>query len=146
MLIEQLITSFISSAGFGILFNVPKDSIIKCGVVGMIGWMCYILLTESGVEMVLATVIASFLVAVIGQFFAKLYKTPIIIFTVGGIIPLVPGGMAYDAMRNFVENDYNSAINLAAKAFMISGSIAMGLVFSEVINQVIRKSKLGLKK
>ncbi|RDI42338.1 threonine/serine exporter family protein [Falsibacillus pallidus] len=146
MLVEQLITSFISSAGFGILFNVPKESILKCGIVGMIGWISYILLTDAGMEMVLATVLASFIVAVISQFFAKLYKTPIIIFTVGGIIPLVPGGMAYDAMRNFVENDYNSAINLAARAFMISGSIAMGLVFSEVINQIIRKSKLGVKR
>ncbi|WP_433747032.1 threonine/serine exporter family protein [Falsibacillus pallidus] len=146
MLVEQLITSFISSAGFGILFNVPKESILKCGIVGMIGWISYILLTDAGMEMVLATVLASFIVAVISQFFAKLYKTPIIIFTVGGIIPLVPGGMAYDAMRNFVENDYNSAINLAARAFMVSGSIAMGLVFSEVINQIIRKSKLGVKR
>jgi uncharacterized membrane protein YjjB (DUF3815 family) len=45
-------------------------------------------------------------------------------------------------MRNFVENDYNGALQLAAKAFMISGAIAMGLVFSEVINQMIRRSKL----
>lgn len=46
-------------------------------------------------------------------------------------------------MRNFVQNDYNMAMNLAAKAFMISGSIAIGLVFSEVINQVIRNAKLS---
>jgi uncharacterized membrane protein YjjB (DUF3815 family) len=47
--------------------------------------------------------------------------------------------LAYDAMRNFVENDYNSAIALAAKVLMLAGSIAFGLVFSEVINQVIKK-------
>ncbi|RLQ93866.1 threonine/serine exporter family protein [Falsibacillus albus] len=143
---EQVLTSFIASAGFGILFNVPKESLIKCGFVGTIGWMGYLGLTEAGMDLVLATVLSAFLVAVISQFFAKKYKTPIIIFTVAGIIPLVPGGMAYDAMRNFVQNDYNAAINLAAKAFMISGSIAMGLVFSEVVNQLIRKSKLGLRK
>jgi uncharacterized membrane protein YjjB (DUF3815 family) len=48
-------------------------------------------------------------------------------------------------MRNFVENNYNEAISLAAKAFMISGSIAIGIVFSEVINQIIRQSKLNAK-
>jgi uncharacterized membrane protein YjjB (DUF3815 family) len=112
----------------------------------MVGWIAYILLSNGGIDIVLATVIASFIVAVISQYFAKTYKTPIIIFTVAGIIPLVPGGLAYDAMRNFVENDYNMAINLAAKAFMISGSIAMGLVFSEAINQAIRKSKQELTK
>jgi uncharacterized membrane protein YjjB (DUF3815 family) len=73
-----------------------------------------------------------------------MYRTPVIIFSVAGIIPLVPGGLAYDAMRNFVQNDYNAAINLAAKAFMISGSIAIGLIFSEVINQVIRNARLNV--
>jgi uncharacterized membrane protein YjjB (DUF3815 family) len=62
-----------------------------------------------------------------------------IVFSVSGIIPLVPGGMAYDAMRHFVTNDYNVAIELAAKAFMLSGAIAFGLTISEVLNQVYRR-------
>jgi uncharacterized membrane protein YjjB (DUF3815 family) len=140
--IEQIVTSFIASAAFGIIFNVPKESIIKCGFTGMAGWITYIALFEHKVDMILATAAASFLVALLSQVFARMYKTPIIIFTVGGIIPLVPGGMAYDAMRNFVENDYYAALTLAAKAFMISGSIAIGLVFSEVINQIMKKSQV----
>lgn len=137
--IAQLITSFIGSAGFGIIFNVPKQSLLKCGFVGMVGWICYYALSQNGMDIIPATAIASTLIAVISQFFAKMYKTPMIIFTVGGIIPLVPGGMAYNAMRHFVENDYNTAINLAAKAFLISGSIAIGLVFSEVLHQILMK-------
>lgn len=112
---------------------------MKCGLVGMLGWITYLLILEASVDTVPATVVASFFVALLGHIFAKMYKTPVIIFTVSGIIPLVPGGMAYDAMRNFVENDYNTAINLAAKAFLISGSIAIGIVFSEVLNQLIKK-------
>ncbi|WP_456272229.1 threonine/serine exporter family protein [Bacillus sp. AK031] len=145
-IIEQIITSFIASAAFGIIFNAPRESLVKCGSTGMFGWIIYIVMTMKDVDLVLATVTASFLVAVLSQIYSKIYKTPIIIFSVAGIIPLVPGGMAYDAMRNFVQNDYNAAINLAAKAFMISGSIAIGLVFSEVINQVIRKRKLSTLK
>jgi uncharacterized membrane protein YjjB (DUF3815 family) len=138
-MIEQLVTSFVASGAFGMLFNAPKNALIKCGFVGMIGWMIYTWLVELQFDLVMSTFIASFFVAIISQFFAKRYKTPIIIFSVSGIIPLVPGGLAYDAMRNIVINDYNMAIQLAAKAFMISGAIAIGLVFSEVINQVIRK-------
>ncbi|MGJ7919195.1 threonine/serine exporter family protein [Neobacillus sp. LXY-4] len=145
MIFEQLITSFISTAAFGILFNVPRQSLFKCGLVGMAGWIVYILLENNGLNTVFATVVASFMIAVISQFFAKRYKSPVIIFSVAGIIPLVPGGLAYDAMRHFVENDYNDAVALAAKATMISGAIAIGLVFSEVVNQTIRNNKLNLK-
>lgn len=141
-MIEQFITSFIASSAFGIIFNAPVKTLFKCGFVGMVGWMVYIGLYEYTLDSVFATLIASFFIAIISQFFAKAYKTPMIIFNVSGIIPLVPGGLAYDAMRRVVENDYNAAIPLAAKAFMISGAIAIGLVLSEVINQIIRKASL----
>ncbi|WP_222599378.1 threonine/serine exporter family protein [Aquibacillus kalidii] len=142
MIIEQLVTSFFAAAAFGVMFNAPKKSLIQSGVVGMLGWCVYaILVYQEGVDAVPATIAASVLVAILSQICAKVYKTPIIIFTVSGIIPLVPGGLAYDAMRNFVQNDYNMAIQLAAKALLISGAIALGLVFSEIVNQVIRKAK-----
>lgn len=144
-MIVQVMTSFIASASFGILFNAPKRSLWKCGFVGMVGWFVYCLLVEFEVDIVMATFVSSFIIALIGHVFAKRYRTPIIIYSVAGIIPLVPGGLAYDAMRNFVINDYDLATQLAAKAFMISGAIAIGIVFSEVINQLIRKRprKLG---
>lgn len=140
-MITHLFTSFVATACFGVLFNAPKKSLIKCGFVGMAGWLVYILLVNKQFDAVVASLIASSMIAVISLFFAKIYKTPVIIFSVSGIIPLVPGGLAYDAMRHFVENDYNTAIQLAAKAFMISGAIAVGLVVSEVLYQVIFKLK-----
>lgn len=141
-MLTHLVTSFIASAAFGVLFNAPKKSLLQCGFVGMVGWFIYIVLVEKYFDAVVSSLIAAFSIAVLSQLFARYYRTPIIIFSVAGIIPLVPGGLAYDAMRNFVENDYNTAIQLAAKAFMISGSIAVGLVVSEVLNQLIRKIPL----
>lgn len=138
-MIEQLITSFIASAAFGIIFNVPKRMLAHCGTVGMIGWLIYVICTELSLNIIPATLIAAFIVTIVSQLFSKQYKTPIIVFNVSGIIPLVPGGIAYDAMRNVVLNQYNLAVQLAVEAFMISGAIAIGLVFSEVINQIIRK-------
>lgn len=137
-MIEQLVTSFIASAAFGLIFNVPKKLLAHCGFVGMSGWFIYILFVQYDMDSMLATFVAAFFVAVVSQVLARMYKTPMTIFSVSGIIPLVPGGLAYEAMRHVVVNDYNMAIQLAAKAFMISGAIAMGLVFSEVINQMMK--------
>jgi len=136
--IEQLVASFIATAAFGLIFNVPKKLLAHCGLVGMIGWFIYLLLVDYGLDAVFATFFAAFVVAIVSQLLARAYKTPITIFSVSGIIPLVPGGLAYEAMRHVVVNDYNMAIQLAAKAFMLSGAIAMGLVFSEVINQLTK--------
>ena len=140
--LAQLVTSFIASAAFGIIFNAPKRTLLQCGFIGMIGWLLYIICLKVPLDVTVAALISAFAVTVISQLFAKAYKTPIIVFSVAGVIPLVPGGLAYDAMRNAVENQYDQAVQLAAKAFMISGAIAIGLVFSEVLNQIIRRSRL----
>lgn len=66
---------------------------------------------------------------------------PVIIFSVGGIIPLVPGGLAYDAMRRFVENDNNLGIQYGVQALLLSGAIAAGLVLSEVLGQMFLRIK-----
>ncbi|WHX48264.1 threonine/serine exporter family protein [Paenibacillus woosongensis] len=134
----HLITSFIASAAFGILFNAPKRMLLQCGLAGMMGWIAYVLLSPR-LDAVFATVVATFIVGGISQTLARLYKKPVILFSVSGIIPLVPGGLAYDAMRQFVVSEYNLAVQLAAKAFLISGSIAIGLVLSEVLNQMVLK-------
>ncbi|MGV3487524.1 MAG: threonine/serine exporter family protein [Tuberibacillus sp.] len=138
-MVQQIITSFISSVAFGIIFNVPKKSLIQCGFAGMVGWMFYYVLKEHGINIILATLIGSFWVAIISHIFARRFKTPVIIFSVCGIIPLVPGGFAYDAMRHFVINDYNTALSLAAKVLFMSMAIAIGLMVSEVLNQLLRR-------
>lgn len=146
-MIEQLITSFVAVVGFVIIINAPVKSLFKCGLVGMIGWLIYFYLVEyHQVDSVPASFAAAFVLTIISHFFARKYKTPVIIFIVGGIIPLVPGGLAYSAMRHFVINDYNMAIQLAAKVVLIAGAIAMGIVFSEVFNQVNRNLMMRFKR
>lgn len=139
MMVAQLITSFIAAAGFGVLFNAPRRALVQCGLIGMFGWVLYYTLVQGGMDVVPATVFGAMLVAVLSQLCAKIYRTPIIIFNVSGIIPLVPGGIAYDAMRHFVINDYLTAVQLSAKVMLLAGGIAIGLMFSEVANQIIKK-------
>ncbi|MBO2944644.1 threonine/serine exporter family protein [Paenibacillus sp. F411] len=137
--LQHVLASFIASAGFGILFNAPRRALLQCGAAGAAGWMLYIWLQELEVLPVTATVVAAFWVTIISHYFAKVYRTPIIVFSVSGIIPLVPGGLAYDALRHVAMNQYDQAVSLGAQAFMISGAIGLGLVLAEVTNQLIRK-------
>lgn len=137
--ILQLFTSFIASAAFGLIFHVPKRMLLQCGAVGMVGWIVYRIGVQFIGDAISSTLLAAFLVTIISQQFSKAYRMPIIIFSVPGIIPLVPGSTAYDAMRHVVANEYYTAVQLGVQVVLISGAIALGLIFSEVINQVIRK-------
>jgi uncharacterized membrane protein YjjB (DUF3815 family) len=135
--IIQGILSYIIAISFAIIFNAPRNQLVACGVVGMSGWLIFSGFSLFLDDTVQASFAGAFVVALAAHILSKRFKMPMIIFSVPGIILLVPGGLAYNAMRNTVENDYLTAISFASKAFMTSGAIAMGLVFAEVLMQLI---------
>lgn len=134
--IFQILFSFIATACFGVILNAPTRAILYCGLVGAIGWIIYYALIQTEVTEVQASFLGAFVIAIVAQIFARRFKMPMIVFNVSGIIPLVPGGLAYSTMRSIVEQDYQMGIEYGMRAFMISGAIAMGLVFAEVIVQI----------
>lgn len=135
--LTHFILSFIATSCFGVIFNASVKAIPICGLVGSIGWTINYMFIHVNVIEVHATFLASFIIAIVAQFFARWFKTPMIVFYVAGIIPLVPGSIAYNTMRSIVELDYTRGIEFGMRAFMVAGAIAMGLVFAEVIIQLI---------
>jgi uncharacterized membrane protein YjjB (DUF3815 family) len=134
-LVEAML-SFTAAAAFGIVFNAPQKTLVSCGLVGMSGWLIYRAYFLTFDDSVQASFAGAFVVALAAHILAKKFRMPMIIFSIAGIIPLVPGSKAYNAMRNIVENDYLEAIAFASEALMISGAVAMGLVFAEVLMQL----------
>ena len=68
--IVQLITSFIASAAFAVLFNAPKKSLLLCGLSGMLSWAAYILL-KTEMDAMFSIVASSFIVGIVGQICAR---------------------------------------------------------------------------
>ena len=87
---------------------------------------------------VFATFLGAFTVALASYYFSKHKRLPVTIFNIPGIVPLVPGSLAYQSVRNLVLGDYVEAVSFAVRALMIAGAIAAGLVLSEVFNHNIR--------
>lgn len=138
--VVQIVVSFLATMCFGVIFNAPIKILPWCGVAGSIGWITHYTLTQQQVDAVQASFLAAFFVSVVAHFLARKFKMPMIIFSVSGIISLVPGGTAYNAMRSIIELNYMAGLEFAMRAFMISGAVAMGLVFAEVIVQLILRS------
>lgn len=147
--VVQALLSFVAITCFGVIFNAPTKAIPYCGFVGAIGWTVYYVLFEQGVDEVQASFVGAFVVSIVAHIFARRYRMPMIVFSVSGILPLVPGGIAYNTMRNIIELDYLTGMQNGMRAFMISGALAMGLVFAEVIMQIVfrlmRKGKTSIQ-
>lgn len=136
-------SSFLTALGFAVLYNIPRKTIIPAGITGAIGWTIYFFLTVYfSIEEFLATIIASFFIAFASQIFARKFKTPVIIFTLPGLIPLVPGGLAYNMMRAFVEGNTILGFEYATDTFLTAGALALGLSINGALFQLFSSRDL----
>ncbi len=138
----QFLFSFLATGAFAIITNVPRRALIYCGLSGAFGWMIYWTCVDFGGSPAFGSLLGSLGVAFISNIFSKRLKMPVTIFNIPGMVPLVPGGLAYQAVRNLVTSSYQEAANYAVQAIMIAGAIALGLVLSEVFNHNIRNFKV----
>lgn len=136
-------SSFLTALGFAVLYNIPRKTIAPAGVTGGIGWTIYFfLVVYLGAHDFMATIIASFFIAFASQIFARRLRTPVIIFTLPGLIPLVPGGAAYNMMRAFVEGNSALGFEYATNTFLTAGALALGLSINGAFFQLIGTRKL----
>ncbi|MDC0764662.1 MULTISPECIES: threonine/serine exporter family protein [Brevibacillus] len=129
MLLQGLALSFASSVAWCVLFNVPVRTIVAGGFAGVVGFLVYSILPIYGAEVLLSTFVSAAAVSLLSQLLSIILRVPSTNFSVAGIIPLVPGSLAYKAMLAFVNNDYVGGITLATKTLMVAGAIASGLIF-----------------
>lgn len=140
-MILSIISAFISTIGFSIFFHVQKKHLLICGAVGAIGWLIYLLSNEQTHSSVLASFLAALVVTALSYLLAKRRKTPITVFLVSGIIPLVPGLGLYRMMSALLDEDYTSALNYATLTFEIAGVIAGAIVIISLLPLLWRKKR-----
>ena len=147
MLLEYItyfLAAFIATIGFGILYNVPTRTIFASSTAGAAGWVIYYYLSfELELDYFVGAGVAAFTVANCSQWFARYYRMPVIVFAIPGIIPLVPGGSAYNMMRAFIEGNSNLAFMFATETFLVSGAIALGLSVNSGLLQVLSSKTLN---
>lgn len=129
-MIIELIVCFFATVSFGILFSVPRNTLLFGGVIGMLAWGIFRTLPEFGLTAIFATSVASITAATIAHFLAKKHRVPATVFTIPGIIPLVPGSKAYYTMLAFVEGNYIGGLELGIETMLQAGAIAGGIVFA----------------
>lgn len=97
----------VAATGFAVLFNVPYRTLIGCAACGAFGHATrtfFINYDWLGLDhIVIATLIGAIVVGTLGDLLARLLRLPSSIFTVSGIIPMIPGTYAFSTMLGILQ-------------------------------------------
>jgi uncharacterized membrane protein YjjB (DUF3815 family) len=133
----KILLAFFISFLFGFVFQVPRNTLLACGLTGAVGYISFTLIGLSQ-PLLLATLLAAMIIGILGELFARIYKTPVTIFVTVGFIPLVPGLKAYNTILALTNGEFTQGIELGLQTLFTAGAIALGI---SVISSVARMLK-----
>lgn len=159
MILELLLKGFwsgIAAIGFAILFNVPLRTLFPIGMMGALGGLIKFGAMFMGVEIVFASFIGATVIGIISIQMAHMKKSPPLVFSIPGVIPMVPGAFAYRMMLGLIAlielEDTNAylqtlidMVNNGAKMVFILMALAIGVSVPMLITrkESIKRSKFN---
>lgn len=145
-MILNSIYAAIAAFAFAVLYHIKGRTMFFSALGGGLGWFVYLLLIHYKNSTTISLFAASVTVAVYAEIMARLLKTPVTVFILCGIIPLVPGNGMYYTMYETISRDLTKASIWGFQTLMSAGSIAIAIVFVSSITKLIKPRKILLKK
>jgi uncharacterized membrane protein YjjB (DUF3815 family) len=136
MIMIQMLTSFLGALGFAVLFNVRGRFLIEAAFGGMLGWLCYSLLSGRLPNDYLSFLVAAMLVTGYAEMMARIEKAPATTFLIAGMIPLVPGKYLYYTMRYAIGVETAGFVSQGAQTLAVAIAIAGGVMAASSLFRV----------
>jgi uncharacterized membrane protein YjjB (DUF3815 family) len=143
-LLREFALTCLATLGFGLLFNVPRRALIACCLTGAIGREARLLALRAGADPVGASFVGGLAVASLGYLLARFYHMPRAIFTVTGIIPMVPGVSAFTSMLELASGHTTAGIAASVETILTGGALAMGLTTVRVLTRIPEPREIRL--
>lgn len=140
--IIQILAGIVGSIGFATFFNLKKDKLPYTIIGSGMCWTIYLICFHYSENAFLSSVMASVFSTAAAEVLARWRKAPATLFLLIHVIPLVPGGSLYYAMRSFVLKDQAAFSTHALNTLYVSAGIAVGILIVTSIINVLRSYNL----
>ncbi len=139
---EAFVFAFLATVAFAVLFQAPRKSLAVSGVIGAVGWVVFVYVRKDlEYSSFYANLFATISLSLLSELAARVFKQPVTVFVIPGIIPIVPGLGMYNGMAQIIENHYDQGVNILLTAGLDASAIALGMMFMTSIFRVLKLSK-----
>lgn len=134
--IIQLITGTLGSLGFSLLYNLRGRKLLIASLGGLLAWSVYLVFRKVVPDESIRYLIASAVITVYAEVFARVLKTPTTSFLVPAVIPLVPGGSLYYTMNHALNTQWQPFISRAFYTLQLALCIAVGIIAVTTLTRI----------
>lgn len=139
--ITQIISGFIGSLCFGILFNMRGKKLAASACGSLLSWMLFVLLSHILQSEPIIYFIVAAIISLYSEIMARIIKTPATPLITTSLIPLIPGGSLYYTMAYAFESDLDRFIEKAVYTLQLASSLAIGIIFITTLFMLVFRKK-----
>lgn len=137
----QCMSAFVATVTLAVIMKIPKKYIVYSGIIGTVGWMLYLGCSEINLDVIVANFSGALIVALCSHSCARIFKSPVTVFLIPGLLPLVPGLGMYRIAYNIVRGENELAVFYFLQTFQIAGVIAMAILIMDTIFRAFQKNR-----
>ncbi len=138
----KVVTAAIASLGFAMMFRIDRRHLAYGVFSAAVTFIIYYTLEFFGAPLFASAFVSTAFAAVFSEIMARVKRAPAIIFLLPGVIPTVPGGNLYYAMRYLLLNDFG----LASRNFLAALEVGLGIAGGTVATSILVGMLLDLFK
>ncbi len=133
----QIVTGFLGSLFFAILFNVRGKKLLFASLGGFLAWSLFVLFKFITPSEPLRYFFVAVLISVWAEIFARVLKTPTTTFIMSALISLIPGGALYYTMSSLLAGNSQGFLEKAVYTLELAGALALGIVLTNAMVKII---------
>lgn len=135
----KVLGAFLAIYSFAYLVETPKKYVLRAGLVGALGCLVYTVGVEVGGNEVLSSFLSALAVAFLSHTFARVFKAPVTLFLIAGILPTVPGTGMYYSVHYIIEGNADMTAFYLTQTMEIAGVIALAIFVTDTVFGLMMK-------
>lgn len=128
--------ALLAGLGFAMVFNIPRTMLWAAVLAGGLGHGTRFVLHDFGMNLPAASLAGAFVVGLWAIWCARHFQRPSLIFSIPGVIPMIPGKFAYSTMIGLIKLATAEHIGAEALGEVMHNMVMTGLILGALASGI----------
>ncbi len=135
--IIQIISGFIGTICFGILFNIRSKRLAATALGCLLCCIIFVILNKIIESEPINYFIVAATISLYSEIMARILKTPATPIVTTSLIPLIPGSSLYYTMASSFTGSFEVFLEKAVNTLKLASALALGIIIVTAVSQFL---------
>lgn len=133
-----IVSAALGSLSFAMFFGVRSRKLWFSLLGGALNWGLYLLaMKKMGLPATMAYALGAAAGTLYAEILARIVKTPVTVFIITSVIPMVPGGALYYTMLGLLQGDKATFVDRGLYTLSAAGAMALGIFAATMLFRLL---------